>query len=248
MKSELYTRLKLRYVPVAIVLTDEKPQKALSFQEGKFGCVAAMLTAATKGKTVVFDRKTFGCGGGGVGLGLADKFPSGMEYFLSAEESPENTIYHGRLSEGYKKTAKLAAQWIEQLPRRQNNEKYVVFKPLDEISEQEQRPDVIVFYANPDQLAALTVLANYDRPGGDNVIIPFASGCQSACLLALNEVDKKYPRAVVGMLDISARPMIDADLVSFSVPYSMFKEMESNIAGSFLDRKDWQRVVKRLNS
>ena len=46
MNSELATRLKLRYSPVAVLFSDEKPEKALEFAEQKWGCVAAMLTAA----------------------------------------------------------------------------------------------------------------------------------------------------------------------------------------------------------
>ncbi|WP_281253676.1 DUF169 domain-containing protein [Sporomusa silvacetica] len=70
MQSEIAQRLKLRYSPVAILFTNEKPQGALEFKEGRWGCVAAMLTAAAKGRRAVFSRTTFGCEGGGVGLGL----------------------------------------------------------------------------------------------------------------------------------------------------------------------------------
>lgn len=51
MKSELANRLKLRYSPVAILFIHTKPEHALELAEEKWGCVAAMLTAATKGKT-----------------------------------------------------------------------------------------------------------------------------------------------------------------------------------------------------
>lgn len=64
----------LRYEPVGIILTDEKPETAKQFTEGKWGCVMFMLGAATKGKTGVFDRKTYGCQGGGVGLGFGNRY------------------------------------------------------------------------------------------------------------------------------------------------------------------------------
>ncbi len=38
MQSEISSRLKLRYSPVAIVFTDEKPAGALEFLEGRRGC------------------------------------------------------------------------------------------------------------------------------------------------------------------------------------------------------------------
>lgn len=80
---------------------------------------------------------------------------------------------------------------------------YVVFKPLSDVDMEKEEPKIIVFYANPDQLSALVVLANYGRTGNDNAVIPFAAGCQSCCLLPLNEAAKEQPQAVVGMLDIS---------------------------------------------
>lgn len=246
MRSEIAKRLKLRYSPVAVLFTDEKPVGAVEFAEEKWGCVAAMLTAAAKGKTAVFSRKTFGCGGGGVGLGFGNQyldFPGGIDYFLSTGRGEGY-----REGEAYKKTPELAKSFVDDLPITDIPYEYVVFKPLDEIDTDKQEPKIVVFYANPDQLSALVVLANYGRPGGNTVVIPFASGCQSTCLLPWDEAQKESPRAIVGMTDITARPMIDADLLSFSVPFRMFLEMEENVPGSFLDKHDWQKVAARLPS
>ena len=85
MESRLPQELKLRYGPVAIVLTDEKPEGADQFKEGTWGCVIAMFSAAAKGGVAVFDKETVGCGGGSIGLGFRDKYeghPGGIEYFL----------------------------------------------------------------------------------------------------------------------------------------------------------------------
>jgi len=67
MQSEIARRLKLRYAPVAILFSNEKPQGALEFKEGRWGCVASMLTAAAKGRKAVFSRATTGCMGGKIG-------------------------------------------------------------------------------------------------------------------------------------------------------------------------------------
>jgi len=89
MESAIARALSLKYGPLAILLTNEKPVGARQFKEGKFGCVMAMLAAAVRGNFVVFDRKTFGCPGGGTGLGFGNQylnFPGGVEgfcYFLS---------------------------------------------------------------------------------------------------------------------------------------------------------------------
>lgn len=245
MQSELARRLKLKYAPVAILFTNEKPQDAREFMEGRWGCVISMLTASAKGRgSAVFSRTNHGCGGAGTGLGLLDQLSEGMEYFLSTgqEGLPEGAPE----PEHFKKTPELARSFMDSLPLCSIPEQYVVFTPLTEINTDRDEPKVVVFYANPDQLSALVVLANYGRRGNDSVLAPFASGCQSVCLMPWHEASQERPRAVIGLLDISARPFVDADLLSFSVPYAMFKEMEDNIAGSFLDKSEWARVAKRI--
>ena len=86
MEGKIMQAIQAKYSPVAILFADKKPEGAISFQEHKYGCVAAMLSAASKGKTAAFDRKTYGCPGGGVGLGFGNcytNFPGGIENFLS---------------------------------------------------------------------------------------------------------------------------------------------------------------------
>ncbi len=97
-------------------------------------------------------------------------------------------------------------------------------------------------------MSALVVLANYGRRGSENVIVPFAAGCQSTCWLPWNEAKQENPRAVIGMMDIGeARRVMDADLLTFSVPYAMFKELEDNAPGSFLDKTEWCKLAERID-
>lgn len=140
MNSEIASRLKLRYAPIAILFSNERPPDAMEFVENRWGCAVAMLTAAAKGKTVVFSRKTFGCLGGGVGLGLGNlypNFPGGIHNFLSTgagEGYPEG--------EGYKKTPEFAAQFVRELPITDIEESCVVFKPLVQ-AEEEEKPRIV---------------------------------------------------------------------------------------------------------
>jgi hypothetical protein len=60
MKSAIADALALKYEPVSIIMTNDKPANAVQFKEGKFSCVMFMLAAAVRGRTAVFDRKTFG--------------------------------------------------------------------------------------------------------------------------------------------------------------------------------------------
>lgn len=106
---------------------------------------------------------------------------------------------------------------------------------------------MVVFLVDPDRLAALVVLANYDRGDGDGVVIPFAAGCQAIGILPYREARSDDPRAVVGLIDISARayiaPQLGGGLMSFAAPFSLFERMEANVAGSFLERATWRKLV-----
>jgi len=245
MDSVVAKELKLRYSPVAILLSNEKPQGATQFKEDTWGCVVAMFSAAARGKVAAFDRNTTTCGGGKIGLGFCDQFvdpPGGIEYFLSTgkgEGYPEG--------EHYKKTPELAKAFMDNLPKRNIPFDYVIFKSLDDIDPAKETPVLVSMLANPDQISALVVLANYDRETSDNVIFEFGAGCHSIFLIPFNEIEKDEPKAVLGMTDITARPFVDADVLSFTMPWKMFLEMEGNVPGSFLDHRDWKKVRERIS-
>ena len=96
MKSTIAEAINLGIEPVALILTDEKSEGAIQFEPGKWGCVLSMFgAAATKGRTAVFDRETYGCFGGGIGLGFGNtykNFPGGEEGFCNFLSSDMNNI------------------------------------------------------------------------------------------------------------------------------------------------------------
>ena len=257
MKSKIAQAIQPKYLPVAVILTNEKPQGATQFQENKFGCVAAMLNVAAKGRTAAFDRKTFGCPGGGVGLGFGNQytnFPGRIENFLSTgnpefckTELGQKLVQQMPLledGEHYLKNPEIAKKMVGSMPMTDVPTEYVVFKPLENVAEGEV-PHVVIFLANPDQLTALVVLAHYERDGYDNVIAPFGSACQHIGIVTYQEGESEKPRAVIGLTDITIRKMFDKDILSFSVPYKMYLEMEANVEGSFLKEHGWENILKR---
>lgn len=250
MKSKISKALELNSQPIAVILSDEDPQEGLRFKENTWGCVASMLVAASKGKTASFDRKTYGCVGGGTGLGFGnryeeDDFP--IEHLLSngTKEYDHEKIRSRFLEEGehYLKTPEHALKFVDSLPIRNIREKYVIFKPI-ELLNPTDKPEMITFLVNPDQLSALVVLSNYERENNMNVIAPFSAGCQSV-LYGISEADRDMPRAVIGFFDISARKYIDKNLLTFTIPFKMFREMEHNVEGSFLTKDQWLSLNKR---
>jgi uncharacterized protein (DUF169 family) len=200
MKSKLQEALALSLNPVAILLSDEAPAGAARFHEGKCGCVMMMFASvATQGRSAAFDRTTYGCWGGGVGLGFGNAyldFPGGLECFTRFLSTGNAGWEHGRQvaaalpqargfaekfleGERYIASPELVMDLVERLPMREVPTRFVVFKPLRDVELERETPATVVFPVNADQLSALVVLANAGRTGIENVVIPFAASCQT---------------------------------------------------------------------
>ena len=154
---------------------------------------------------------------------------------------------HFMHGERYMKSPEQVMRFIRGLPITDIPAPYVVFKPLSEVDD-EAACQVVIFFADPDQLSALVILANYDRETNENVIIPYAAGCQTVGIYPYREASADLSRAVVGLTDISARTYIRQQLgdhlMTFAVPLKMFKEMEGNVGGSFIERSVWQKLAE----
>ncbi len=111
MDSMIAKHLCLKNNPVAVLWEENIPQDAIHFQEGKWGCVAALINAASQGKIAAATVATTACRGGKVGLGIQGYEHGWIEYFLS---TGNDTIQN---SEHYKKTPELARAFTDTVPR-----------------------------------------------------------------------------------------------------------------------------------
>ncbi|MBO4318358.1 MAG: DUF169 domain-containing protein [Mailhella sp.] len=242
-QSKIAGLIKLSGDPVAVLRAAGMPENCLHFDEdAKWGCVMPFLAAAAKGKTAAFSMQTTPCLGGKAGLGFCP-LPEGLDFFLSTGGKGE-----GRMAEGefYKRTPELARAYRLSMPSVVPSE-VLVFKPLGEVAEGET-PGSVIFLVNADQLSALSGLAFYDNADPDAVRVLFGAGCAQSVLFALKEQESGGRSCFIGITDLSARKFIDKDLLSFSMPYGRFLEMESAAEESFLTKETWQGVAKRIQT
>ncbi|GAB6061371.1 DUF169 domain-containing protein [Deferrisoma palaeochoriense] len=268
MRSVIAEKIGLRTEPVGIWWVPEAPEGAVGFRPGRWGCVMWLAAAAARGRTAAVARGRFGCFGGGVGLGFGDQyrnFPGGPECFCRFLSTGNASSPEGRaVAEGlrphmrpealdeflegerYLASPEVVRAFVARLPITDTGAGAVVFRPLSAVGEDEPPPEVVVFFADPDQVAALSVLANYRGPDNERVIAPFAAGCQAIGIYPYREARAEHPRAVLGLLDPSARLQVRRSLgervLSFAMPYPLFRRMEADAPGSFLDRPVWRAL------
>ena len=238
MESKIAKHICLDSHPVAVLRADSIPEKAICFKQGKWGCVVALIKAASQGKIAAAAKDTTVCMGGRVGLGFQGYEHGWIEYFLSTgnDKIPQ--------SEFYKKTPELAKIFTETIPQVEPPA-CLVFKPLAMV-EKDEMPECIIFLVNADQLSGLTTLANYDRSSQNNVQVNFASGCGQAVLYPLSAEEKGEKTCYIGLTDPSARKVISKEQMSFSIPYSRFVEMEQEADGCFFAADTWERIKERI--
>ncbi len=271
MKSMVAEAVELVHQPVAVIWSDKSPEGAVRFRPAHWGCVVSLFAAAAvQGRSGAFDRQTYGCWGGGVGLGFGnqyEKFPGGVECFCrflsSGNETSETGCAigehmkasgWGRMAddflkgERYIKDPEGTRRFLGVLPIQEIPAGFVIVKPLEQVDPETEDIKNVTFFVDPDRLSALVILANYDHPDADNVIIPWAAGCQVMGIYAYRELERQRPRGLIGLTDISARKNVRASLgehvLSFTAPWPLFQEMEGNVEGSFLQRETWRSLRK----
>jgi hypothetical protein len=227
-------------LPICYFYTDEASQEDVedTRQEGR--CLICNLGRVLDGHPYVYDANSPGCSGGKRYTGFAQELRPDFEYFLSCGIPGEME------GERYKKTPELVQEYLSQHPAFEAPRHYLVFKRWDRVRKDEQ-PLAVVFFAKPDVLAGLFALANFDRADPYGVITPMGSGCSSIVDYPYREARSEQPRAVLGMFDVSARPCVDGEVLTFTVPMKRCQELVAQMEESFLTTKSWQLVRKRLN-
>ena len=226
-------------LPITFYYTNEEEHAELVKPGSLHRCLIAALQLVREGKPLCFDANSIGCFGGRRYLGFRSKLRPNFEYFLSYG-------IPGKMEgERYKKTPEIAAEAMKFTQPFEAPSRFIVFKRWDQLLESDN-PAVVIFFAPPDVLSGLFTLANFDETEPNGVFAPFGSGCLSIVQYPFLEKDSIRQRAVLGLFDVSARPFVPENTLSFSVPMRKFERMIQNMEESFLTTNSWRLIQKRI--
>jgi Uncharacterised ArCR, COG2043 len=228
-------------LPICFFYTDQVRQEDVQATRNEHRCLIGNLNRVRDGFSFVYDATTPGCSGGKRYTGFTQKLRPQFEYFLSCGIPGELE------GERYKQSPVLVKRYLADHPPFQAPGQYLVFKRWDRLAADEQ-PLAVVFFAAPDVLSGLFTLANYDVADPNGVIAPMGSGCASIINYPYEEAQSERPRCVLGMFDVSARPTVPNDRLTFAVPFKRFEQMVLNMDESFLITGSWKAIRDRLVS
>lgn len=196
------------------------------------GCLFKCMKRVRNGEAVSLSTETITCGGGKFYTGFSD-MPERVPSFVS-------------LKEKYKKTPEMVLDFIKDVQVPKTDKAYLNFVRIDRISSFD-KVEGILFLATPDMLSGLATWAYFDNNAPDSVASPFGSGCSSVITQTVIENKIEGRRTFLGFFDPSVRPYFEADLLSFTIPMSRFKEMYHTMRESCLfDTHAWGKIKERL--
>lgn len=192
-------------------------------------CCFAFYPGWADGKTLLLTAENCGCLG--AGRALCGLEPRAREDFLKF-------LVDG---EGLKASRDLMGAWVDTTPVYRRTHPNVLIGPLRPSQDEYLR--TVTFYANPDQLSALCIGAQYDSAPSDPppVLAPFGAGCmQMICPFR----DLSVAQAAIGATDIAMRPHLGADLLAFSMTKPMFARLCALDERSFLYKPFWKNLQR----
>ena len=237
--DNLTARLGFQNQPIGMFFSEIRPENSIGLKTKGNGCILPLIFSATKGKTVAIDKDTTGWNCSAFYLGYQPWIFEGIECFLS------DGVVNGRSPERFIRTADHAKAFVESYKPETLNDKITLFKPLTEV-EQDEVPELVIFFANADELSALVYLLHYSYPNQEDIVVTrFISGCGSIVTLPMKLRREGKLQAVWGMHDISVRRKLPKDLMTLTMPYEMLVEINNDLDKSFVITETWQAIRER---
>jgi len=227
-------------MPIAFYYSNEGFETAVKDSQNESRCLIGNLVRVRKGYPFVYNVKSKGCSGGKRYTGFKHSLRKNFEYFLSYGIPGELE------GERYKKSPEVVAEYMKNRPPFKAPGKYLIFKRWDKLGDADD-PAAVIFFATTDVLSGLFTLANYDRAEPLGVISPMGAGCASIVGYPLEEAKSENPRCVMGMFDVSARPYVPDNTLTFTIPLRRFETMVNNMDESFLITQSWSIIRDRIH-
>jgi hypothetical protein len=196
-------------------------------------CIMASMKRVRQGDVVSFSRDTIDCNGGSIYTGYGE-LNERVPHFVSQVER-------------YKCTPEAVAAAITAMQIPPAPAPYLNFARIDQVESLDDM-EGIFFYATPDVLAGLVNWAFFDNTWDDAVKTVWGSGCNSTVTNLLTENRRGGHSCYLGMFDISVRPMVGRNELTFAIPMSRLEQMTDTMDKCFFNgSKAWERVKKRIN-
>lgn len=197
------------------------------------GCMFKAMAEVTAGATISLNADNIGCGGGRFYTGFAP-MPEYVPVFVSEKEK-------------YKQTPAMVNEFLKELQVPEASNQYLNFTRIDNLVNFNTL-EGLLFLATPDMLSGLTTWAFFDNNDEYGVQASFGSGCCDIVTRCVLENRKEGNRTFIGLLDPSARPYFEADVLTYTIPMSRFKKMYHTMRQSCLfDTPAWSKIKKRIN-
>jgi hypothetical protein len=227
-------------LPIAYFYTNHPSPADLEGSQTVDRCLIGNIKRVRQGYPFVYDAHTKGCSGGKRYTGFSHNLRPHFEYFLSCGIPGELE------GERYKRDPALVKQYLLEHPPFDAPGEYLVFKRWDKLGAQDE-PLAVTFFATGDVLSGLFALANYDMAEPDGVITPMGSGCGQMIGYPLEQARMEKPHCVLGLFDVSARPHVGKDELTFSIPIKRFEQLVSYMDESFLITGSWEKIRSRIS-
>lgn len=197
------------------------------------GCLFKGMSEVRAGNAISLNAEVIGCGGG--------------KFYTGFTEMPERVPGFVSLKEKYKETPEMVLDFVNELGVPRTEREFLNFARIDKVDSFDGVEGVL-FLATPDILSGLTTWAYFDNNREDAVVSSFGSGCSVVVTQTELENRKNGKRTFVGLFDPSVRPYFEADILSYTIPMSRFKEMYLTMRNSCLfDTHAWGKVKERIN-
>lgn len=228
-------------LPIVFYYSEKKVEGITEvFHEKKWSCLITELARVRNGESLSYNADAVLCGGAKRYLGFSQKMRPDFEYFLSCGIPGEME------GERYKQSPEIVKETQKQLVTTNAENKNIIFKRWDKLIETDT-PEVVVFFATSDVLSGLFTLCNFDTVEPNAVIAPFSSGCGSIIHYPFMEINNEYPKAILGMFDVSARPYVPKNTNTIAIPMNRFEKIIGFMDESFLITHSWKIVKKRID-